>query len=141
MRLSFPKKARLRRAAEFREVYGSGKRLSVFPLRLRALERPGAQRSRLGMAVGRKVGRAVLRNRWKRAIREAFRLHVAALPTTWDMVVTVAREARPQDVERVEEAFLAAAEALAQEAGRSPCGGGMPAGQAAQGGPLEGDQA
>ena len=140
MRLNFPKKARLRRAAEFRDVYSSGKRLSVFPLRLRALERPGAPRSRLGMAVGRKVGRAVLRNRWKRAIREAFRLHGAALPGAWDVVVAVAQQARPQDVERVEEAFLAAAEALAREAGRSPCGGGMSAGQATHGRPSEGGQ-
>jgi hypothetical protein len=120
------------------------------------------------MAIGRKVGRAVLRNRWKRAIREAFRLHLAALPTAWDLVVTVAREARPQDVERVEEAFLAAAEALAREGAASApggtgndsgsrgamkdvsttkggCtaapGGGMPDGQATHGGPSEGDQA
>ena len=122
-------------------MYSGGKQLSVFPLRLRALERPGAPRSRLGMAIGRKMGGAVLRNRWKRAIREAFRLHVAALSTAWDLVVTVARDARPKDVARVEEAFLAAAETLAREAGRSTSGEGTPAGQAPHGGPSEGDQA
>jgi len=103
---SFPPQARLRREAEFRRVYARGIRRSVFPLRFRALVRAEGQ-SRLGLAIGRKVGGAVVRNRWKRAIREAFRLNRHRLRKPWDLVVGVDWTASRGDVRQVEAAFLA----------------------------------
>ena len=52
-------------------------------------------RTRLGLSISRRVGNAVLRNRWKRLIREVFRLHRTTLPTGLDLVVRPRRGAEP----------------------------------------------
>ena len=46
---------------------------------------------RLGLAVSKKVGIAVQRNRIKRVVREFFRLHQDAIPTGADYVVVPKR--------------------------------------------------
>ena len=117
-RPGFPPAARLRRAGEFLAVRRRGLRLSAFPLKARALASAGSQ-SRLGMAIGRRTGSAVVRNGWKRAIRQAFRLQRHALPGSWDLVVTVAPSAHPQDAAQVGHAMQELLAALAGMAGRT----------------------
>lgn len=78
-RFSFPKELRLRTGAEFDAVFAA--KLSAGDGVLVLHARPNALgHARLGLAVSRKVGGAVRRNRWKRCLREAFRLAQHELP-------------------------------------------------------------
>jgi ribonuclease P protein component len=43
--------------------------------------------NRLAVVIGRKAGNAVVRHRFKRIVREAFRLSKSAQPTGWDWIV------------------------------------------------------
>ena len=54
---------------------------------------------RLGLSISKRVGNAVVRNRWKRAIREAFRNGRGDIPAGWDFVVRPRKGARLNGVE------------------------------------------
>ena len=82
----FPKSVRLRRQADFDLVYKGNCFAADDVLVIRAL-RTSQDVTRLGLSVSRKVGNAVVRNRWKRLIREAFRKQRLELPVAMDMIV------------------------------------------------------
>lgn len=84
---TFPPTLRLHHKREYERVMKEGVLVSDRRLRLRALDRGGDSPSRLGIAVGRKSGKAAVRNRVKRRIREAFRDSRADLPCGMDLVV------------------------------------------------------
>jgi ribonuclease P protein component len=77
---------RITRGADFQRAYqrrltAGDDRLLVF------VHNNGLSYPRLGLSVSRKVGGAVVRNRWKRCIREAFRLSREDLPCGIDLLV------------------------------------------------------
>ncbi len=82
----FPKSAKLLKHAEFDQVYRDGKRHFSGHMTIFYLERD-AGAARVGFTVGRVLGGAVARNRIKRRLREAVRLHLAELATPLDLVV------------------------------------------------------
>jgi len=111
-RARFPRSARLTAASDFDAAFKSGKRINgpLFGLHWRP---DGSVPARLGLAVSRKVdGRAVGRNRIKRALRERFR-HLRAELAGGDYVFV----ARPAAAKASAEALSAAMDALLQRAG------------------------
>lgn len=69
---AIPQQERLRRRVDFEYVYKHGERVADRTFICYIARREGAGR-KFGMAVSRKVGNAVVRNRVKRRIREAYR--------------------------------------------------------------------
>ncbi len=95
MSKEFTKAMRLRTQSDFRQVFAARQSAADAVLIVYARKNQ-LHASRLGACVSRKVGNAVIRNRWKRRIREAFRLHVDQLPCGFDFVVLPNRRARPE---------------------------------------------
>jgi ribonuclease P protein component len=91
----FTKDERLLRGGEFVRVYHRRRSVADDVLVMHGCENQ-LSRPRLGLTVSRKVGNAVCRNRWKRVLRESFRLHKSELPQDLDLVVAPRRDANPQ---------------------------------------------
>jgi ribonuclease P protein component len=91
----FPKRSRLLTQEEFDRVF-RGKAYAADEVLVMNGCRNGLDRARLGLAVSRKVGGAVVRNRWKRLIREAFRTRRTELPRGFDFVVRPRKGAAPE---------------------------------------------
>ena len=93
-RFDFPKTARLLKSTDFDRVFhrrcSYADRSIVIYFAIGASERP-----RLGLVVSRKCGNAVVRNRWKRALREAFRSVQNELPSHLELVALPRRGAQP----------------------------------------------
>lgn len=87
-----PRRCRLLSARDFRRVYGRGQRAGSQQLVVVALPRRGPGH-RLGVSVSKDHGPAVIRNKIKRLLREAFRLERPDLPGRYDMVLIP----RPRD--------------------------------------------
>lgn len=88
----FRRRHKLTHAREFRAVFGARLRKSAGPLTLHAMA-TDLPEHRLGLSIGRRVGKAVVRSRLKRHIREAFRLSRAELPVppgggAYDLVIS-----------------------------------------------------
>jgi len=85
-RLTFPQSRRMKTLAEFDRCYKRKRSASDDVLIVYACEN-GLEYPRLGCSVSKKVGNAVVRNRYKRLLRESFRLTQPELPPGVDLVI------------------------------------------------------
>ena len=89
------KRARLSRSSDFKRIYRQGSSTASRFLVLYSFRRSpeaGAEGPRLGLSVSKKMGGAVVRNRIKRLLREAFAVTQEQLDQDYDVVLI----ARPQ---------------------------------------------
>jgi len=80
-----PQRTHLKRRGEYDAVFKQGGKAVSAALVIYALPN-GMNYNRLGLAVGKKLGNAVRRNRIRRMIREAFRLENPTLPQGFSFV-------------------------------------------------------
>ena len=78
MNFGFNKSCRLLKANEFEETLRTGKKIVSPKLIVYGQPTTGDKGARLGLIVSKKVGKAVVRNRVKRSLRESFRLQKSA---------------------------------------------------------------
>jgi ribonuclease P protein component len=99
------KEARLAASKDFEIVYRKGRAVKnkEFVLYILKKESPGL---RIGISVSRKIGPAVVRNRIKRLIREAFRRNETVMERGYDLVLIARRAAREKSFHEVEKAFI-----------------------------------
>lgn len=110
---SFPKQVRLRKQADFDRVYG-GKAYAADDMLVMNGCRNDLGRARIGLSMSRKVGNAVVRNHWKRLIREAFRTQQSELPRDLDIVVRPRRGATP-DFRAIQSSLRTLAQRIARK--------------------------
>ena len=78
---------RLRKHADYQRVYRESRKQFSASMSYFFSIHAGGEGPRVGLTVGRVIGKAVQRNRIKRRMREIVRKHIALLPSDVDVVL------------------------------------------------------
>jgi ribonuclease P protein component len=119
-RSKFPRSVRLLRHADFDRVYKQGRRHFAAHLTVFYLPRPVNEDEgvRVGFTVGKVLGGAVVRNRMKRRLREAVRLH-GMIPAAMDVVINPKKSLLTAAFVDVQREIRRAFEVIEKSAGKS----------------------
>ena len=98
-KFTFPKKNRIKSKAGFQLVYTTGRSV-VDSLSV------DAEGPKIGFAVGKKIGNAVVRNRVKRMMREVFRHHKSELLTNIQLIWVARKKLAAADLKTYDRVFM-----------------------------------
>jgi ribonuclease P protein component len=124
--MRFPRNQKLGQAAQFERLRDEGRRLDTgaylvwFRIRPPDEEPTLADARRFAINASRRVGSAVVRNRLKRVLREAFRLGQEQLPARCDVWVQLKNSAAGMRHEELGRRLLEAAARFARQGNRPP---------------------
>jgi ribonuclease P protein component len=107
-RYRFRSSSRIKQGRDFARLKQKGERRTSGGLVVNWLRMPTGSDSRLGVVTSGKVGGAVVRNRVRRLLREAFRLHQRELAHPVDLVLVARQSIAGKRYAEVENEFLAA---------------------------------
>ncbi len=104
-KFTFKKINKLKSKKSFQFVYGKG-RTVVDPMSVFYIVADQGDSLKIGLAVGKKLGCAVVRNRVKRLMRETFRMHQAQLKKGYHIVWVARQKLTKADLKTFERVFL-----------------------------------
>jgi ribonuclease P protein component len=106
VRFRMTRAMRLRRQSDFARLRAGGQRLAQGSMIANWLVLPAGSPLRLGVITTRKLGKATVRSRARRLLREAFRLHQSDLQSPVDMVLVARASIVGKKFAQVERDFL-----------------------------------
>ncbi len=106
-RLGFARSQRLKLGRDFSRTRLEGQRAVQGCLIANWRRLPAGATARLGVVTSRKIGSAVVRNRARRLLREAFRVHQRELTQPVDLVLVARQSIVGRGLAEVEKDFVA----------------------------------
>ena len=106
-RLGFARSQRLKQGRDFARARQEGQRVVLDCLIANWRRLPAEATTRLGVVTSKKIGGAVVRNRARRLMREAFRVHQQELTQPVDLVLVARQSIVGRGLADVEKDFLA----------------------------------
>jgi len=97
----FPKRLRICKRSHYLAVQQGGRRVVSRSFLGIVLLRNDNHPARLGITTTKKIGCAVVRNRTRRLVREAFRRHIMDVPPGVDLVVIAKKSATQRSAARI----------------------------------------
>ena len=105
-RLKFGRAMRIKQGRDFSRVRQEGERLVLGCMIANWRKLPADSTHRLGLVTSGKIGNAVVRNRARRLLREAFRRHQHDLTQPVDLVLVARNSIAGKEFAAVEKDFL-----------------------------------
>lgn len=106
--LRFPRACRIKQGRDFARLKTQGRRQVCGCLILNWLSAGGSGQARFGVITSRKIGNAVVRNRARRLLREAWRQHQHGLTVAHELVLVARQSIAGMSFANVERDYLTA---------------------------------